>query len=81
MSRISRFSRFGGLNHFSVDPKAPDRRLNGEPLLSDWAGRSIKTAIPRRFNLEKAHIILDEMVLDGCIVDTNKATRMDMGLN
>mmetsp|Transcript_80088 Transcript_80088/g.179227 ORF Transcript_80088/g.179227 Transcript_80088/m.179227 type:complete len:146 (-) Transcript_80088:115-552(-) len=25
------------------------------------------------FNLEKAHIILDEMVLDGCIVDTNKA--------
>ncbi len=28
---------------------------------------------PRRFNLEKAHIILDEMVLDGCIVDTNKA--------
>ncbi|CAJ1415589.1 unnamed protein product [Effrenium voratum] len=24
------------------------------------------------FNLEKAHIILDEMVLDGCIVDTNK---------
>lgn len=30
-------------------------------------------ALPRRFNLEKAHIILDEMVLDGCIVDTNKA--------
>ncbi|CAK0802857.1 unnamed protein product [Prorocentrum cordatum] len=25
------------------------------------------------FNLEKAHIILDEMVLDGCIIDTNKA--------
>merc|ERR1712100_981490 len=25
------------------------------------------------FNIEKAHIILDEMVLDGCIVDTNKA--------
>eukprot|EP00392_Amoebophrya_sp_AT5.2_P006984 g6996.t1 len=24
------------------------------------------------FNLEKAHFILDEMVLDGCIVDTNK---------
>merc|ERR1712037_204845 len=24
------------------------------------------------FNLEKAHIILDEMVLDGCIIDTNK---------
>merc|ERR1712115_458474 len=24
------------------------------------------------FNLEKAHIILDEMVQDGCIVDTNK---------
>eukprot|EP00931_Biecheleriopsis_adriatica_P084469 TRINITY_DN58315_c0_g1_i1.p1 TRINITY_DN58315_c0_g1~~TRINITY_DN58315_c0_g1_i1.p1 ORF type:complete len:169 (-),score=26.56 TRINITY_DN58315_c0_g1_i1:38-475(-) len=25
------------------------------------------------FNLEKAHVILDEMVLDGNIVDTNKA--------
>eukprot|EP00933_Yihiella_yeosuensis_P083194 TRINITY_DN97376_c0_g1_i1.p1 TRINITY_DN97376_c0_g1~~TRINITY_DN97376_c0_g1_i1.p1 ORF type:complete len:146 (-),score=21.92 TRINITY_DN97376_c0_g1_i1:159-596(-) len=25
------------------------------------------------FNLEKAHVILDEMVLDGYIVDTNKA--------
>ena len=24
------------------------------------------------FNIEKAHIILDEMVLDGCIVETNK---------
>merc|ERR1712224_1056455 len=24
------------------------------------------------FNLEKVHFILDEMVLDGCIVDTNK---------
>mmetsp|Transcript_11646 Transcript_11646/g.16652 ORF Transcript_11646/g.16652 Transcript_11646/m.16652 type:complete len:147 (+) Transcript_11646:73-513(+) len=24
------------------------------------------------FNLEKAHFLLDEMVLDGCIVDTNK---------
>ena len=29
--------------------------------------------IELRFNLEKAHIILDEMVLDGCIIDTNKA--------
>ena len=44
-------------------------------------GRSTKIAIPRRFNLEKAHIILDEMVLDGCIVDTNKANWMNMGLN
>merc|ERR1719174_2521324 len=25
------------------------------------------------FNLEKAHFILDEMVVDGCIVETNKA--------
>ena len=25
------------------------------------------------FNLEKAHFILDEMVLNGCIVETNKA--------
>lgn len=30
------------------------------------------SSVLRRFNLEKAHIILDEMVLDGCIVDTNK---------
>ena len=44
-------------------------------------GCSIKTVIPRRFNLEKTHIILDEMVLDGCIVDTNKASWMNMGLD
>ena len=25
------------------------------------------------FNLEKAHFILDEMVMNGCIVETNKA--------
>eukprot|EP00742_Colponemidia_sp_Colp-10_P002443 GILJ01002604.1.p1 GENE.GILJ01002604.1~~GILJ01002604.1.p1 ORF type:complete len:144 (-),score=18.94 GILJ01002604.1:50-481(-) len=25
------------------------------------------------FNIEKAHFILDEMVMNGCIVDTNKA--------
>mmetsp|Transcript_9460 Transcript_9460/g.13092 ORF Transcript_9460/g.13092 Transcript_9460/m.13092 type:complete len:151 (+) Transcript_9460:89-541(+) len=25
------------------------------------------------FNLEKAHFILDEMVMNGCIVDTNKS--------
>ena len=25
------------------------------------------------FNLEKAHFILDEMVVDGCIVETNKS--------
>ena len=24
------------------------------------------------FNLEKAHFILDEMVVDGCVVETNK---------
>jgi len=24
------------------------------------------------FNLEKAHIILDEMIVNGCIVETNK---------
>ena len=24
------------------------------------------------FNLEKAHFILDEMVMNGCIVETNK---------
>lgn len=24
------------------------------------------------FNLEKAHFILDEMVQNGCVVDTNK---------
>ena len=26
------------------------------------------------FNLEKAHFILDEMVMNGCIVETNKAS-------
>ncbi|OXB51112.1 UNVERIFIED_CONTAM: hypothetical protein H355_008449, partial [Colinus virginianus] len=25
------------------------------------------------FHLEKAHFILDEMVMDGCIVETNRA--------
>ena len=25
------------------------------------------------FNLEKAHFILDEMVMNGCIVETNKS--------
>ena len=25
------------------------------------------------FNLEKAHFILEEMVMDGCVVDTNKS--------
>ena len=25
------------------------------------------------FNLEKAHFILDEMVMNGCIIETNKA--------
>jgi len=25
------------------------------------------------FNIEKAHYILDEMVMNGCIVETNKA--------
>lgn len=25
------------------------------------------------FNLDKVHIILDEMVLNGCIVETNRA--------
>merc|ERR1719197_744112 len=29
------------------------------------------------FNLEKAHFILDEMVLDGCIVDTNKSAALN----
>lgn len=29
------------------------------------------------FNLEKAHFILDEMVLNGCIVDTNKANALN----
>ncbi|KAF8822445.1 clathrin adaptor complex small chain family protein [Cardiosporidium cionae] len=29
------------------------------------------------FNLEKAHIILDEMVVNGCIVETNKANILD----
>lgn len=24
------------------------------------------------FNLEKAHFILDEMVMNGCIIETNK---------
>ena len=25
------------------------------------------------FNIEKAHLIIDEMVMNGCIVETNKA--------
>merc|ERR1712050_84567 len=29
------------------------------------------------FNLDKAHIILDEMVLDGCIVETNKTAALN----
>merc|ERR1712178_47695 len=29
------------------------------------------------FNLDKAHIILDEMVLDGCIVETNKIAALN----
>eukprot|EP00401_Gymnodinium_catenatum_P055537 CAMPEP_0117522248 /NCGR_PEP_ID=MMETSP0784-20121206/34108_1 /TAXON_ID=39447 /ORGANISM="" /LENGTH=187 /DNA_ID=CAMNT_0005318311 /DNA_START=93 /DNA_END=653 /DNA_ORIENTATION=+ len=29
------------------------------------------------FNLDKAHIILDEIVLDGCIVETNKAAALN----
>merc|ERR1711871_133615 len=28
------------------------------------------------FNIEKAHFILDEMIMDGCIVDTNKASAL-----
>eukprot|EP00927_Polykrikos_kofoidii_P037769 TRINITY_DN3199_c0_g1_i1.p1 TRINITY_DN3199_c0_g1~~TRINITY_DN3199_c0_g1_i1.p1 ORF type:complete len:147 (-),score=29.66 TRINITY_DN3199_c0_g1_i1:43-483(-) len=28
------------------------------------------------FNIDKAHIILDELVLDGCIVETNKAAAL-----
>eukprot|EP00927_Polykrikos_kofoidii_P075315 TRINITY_DN71450_c0_g1_i1.p1 TRINITY_DN71450_c0_g1~~TRINITY_DN71450_c0_g1_i1.p1 ORF type:complete len:147 (-),score=33.94 TRINITY_DN71450_c0_g1_i1:77-517(-) len=28
------------------------------------------------FNLDKAHVILDEMVLDGCIVETTKAAAL-----
>jgi len=33
------------------------------------------------FNLEKAHIILDEMVLNGCIVETNQTEVLDsMGI-
>ncbi|CBZ55326.1 putative AP-4 complex subunit sigma-1 [Neospora caninum Liverpool] len=30
------------------------------------------------FHLEKAHFILDEMVMDGCIVETNKANVLSL---
>lgn len=29
------------------------------------------------FNLEKAHLILDEMVMNGCVVETNKRNILD----
>jgi len=44
-----------------------------------WGLRSLAYRIKKNrkghyimFNLEKAHFILDEMVVDGCVVETNK---------
>ena len=36
------------------------------------AGFSCQCELDIMFNLEKAHFILDEMVMNGCIIETNK---------
>ena len=41
-------------------------------LWRPWTSISDVCELDIMFNLEKAHFVLDEMVLNGCIVETNK---------
>ena len=41
--------------------------------LTRWPARvRAQCELDIMFNLEKAHFILDEMVMNGCIIETNK---------
>jgi hypothetical protein len=48
---------------------APNRLAHGLNVL----GACAQCELDIMFNLEKAHFIVDEMFMNGCLVETNKA--------